>query len=114
MKIEQLQLKQEHREVKSQLKTSLDAKYDLELEKAIEKIKENNAKVICIQLPDGIKQHADEVKEVLEKETGATIAIWMGSCWGACDTPQDLKSLGVDLLIQWGHSPWKWKYWEDA
>jgi len=110
MKVEQIALKQERL---TQLKTSLDNKYDLELEKAIEKIKENNAKIVCIQLPDGIKQYADEIRDILEKETGATIGIWMGSCWGACDTPQDLKSLNVDLLIQWGHSPWKWKYWEE-
>jgi len=64
--------------------------YNLELEKAIERIKQENAKLVCIQLPDGLKPKAK-------------IIIWAGSCFGACDYP-DLGKQGVDLLIQWGHS----------
>ena len=71
-------------------------------------------KKILIQLPEGIKQEASKLSKLLESKTNAEIIISGEPCWGACDTPQDLKSLGVDLLIQWGHSPWKWKYWEDA
>ena len=82
-------------------------KYDLELEKAIEKIKETNAKLVCIQLPDGIKPKAQEICDTLQKETGATILIWQGSCYGACDWPLGIDKLGVDLLISWGHSVWK-------
>ena len=46
-----------------------------------------------------------EQADALYAKTGATIIIWAGSCYGACDTP-DVTNLGVDLLIQWGHSPW--------
>jgi len=80
--------------------------YDLELEKAVEKIKKKKARLVCIQLPDGLKPVSDEIAERLEKETGAEIIIWMSSCFGACDIPP-IDKLGFDLLIQFGHSRWK-------
>ena len=81
--------------------------YDLELEKAVSAIKKENAKTVCIQLPDGLKPMAGEIKKKLEKQTGATVISWLGSCFGACDVPLQAKELGVDLIIQFGHSPWK-------
>lgn len=80
--------------------------YNLELEKAAEEIKKQKAKLVCIQLPDGLKPQADEIKKELEK-TGAKIVIWLGSCFGACDVPLHVKEIGADLIIQFGHSPWK-------
>ena len=74
--------------------------YNLELEKAIKEIKRNNAKSVCIQLPDGLKPKAKEIADKIEKETNAKVLIWAGSCFGGCDVPK----LDVDLLIQWGHS----------
>ena len=44
---------------------------DLELEKAIEKINSEKAKLVCVQLPDGLKARADEIKRVLEAKTDA-------------------------------------------
>ena len=81
--------------------------YDLELEKVIERIRKDNARMVCIQLPDGLKPRAKEIKQAIEKNTGADSIIWMGSCFGACDVPLQVERLGVDLLIQWGHSTWR-------
>jgi len=81
--------------------------YDLELEKVIERIKKDNAKLVCIQLPDGLKPRAKEIQQAIEKNTDAQSVIWMGSCFGACDVPLQVERLGVDLLIQWGHSVWR-------
>jgi len=81
-------------------------KYDLELDKAVKEIKHIKARKVCIQLPDGLKPYAGEIKDLLEKETKAEILIWFGSCYGACDIPQNIKST-VDLLIQWGHESWR-------
>lgn len=78
--------------------------YNLQLEEAIKKIKENNAKQVLIQLPDGLKPRATEIAKELEKETKANIIIWADSCWGICDTPLGINNLGFDLLIQFGHS----------
>lgn len=77
--------------------------YNLNLNKAIKEIKDNKASSVCIQLPDGLKPKAKEITKQIEKQTGAKVLIWLGSCFGACDTPK----LDVDLLIQWGHSEWK-------
>ncbi len=82
--------------------------YNLELEKAEAAIKKQKAKLICIQLPDGLKPKAGEIKDFLEDNTKAKIIIWCGSCFGACDTPSDLDKLGVDLVIQWGHNEFPW------
>ncbi len=79
---------------------------NLELNKAIEKINSENAKLVCIQLPDGLKPKADEIQAEIEHKTKATVVFWSGSCYGACDIPIGLDKLGVDLLIQFGHSDW--------
>jgi len=79
--------------------------FNLELDKAVELISKEKAKLVCIQLPDGLKPRAKEIVDKLESKTKAKIVIWAGSCFGACDTPQ--LTPDFDLLIQWGHSPWK-------
>ncbi len=86
--------------------------YDLELEKASNFIKEKEAKLVCIQLPDGLKLEANKIVDVLEKETGATIVIWLGECYGACDLPLGLEQAKVDLLIQWGHNLFHKQEWD--
>lgn len=79
--------------------------YNLELNKVIKEINKQKAKLVCIQLPDGLKPKAKEIQEKIERNTKADVLIWLGSCFGSCDVP-DLKGK-VDLLIQWGHSKFK-------
>lgn len=81
-------------------------KYDLELDAVEQKIKAEKAKIVCIQLPDGLKPYAKEIAKDIEKRTSAIVIIWLGSCWGACDVPLEVNRLGADLLVQWGHSEW--------
>ena len=81
--------------------------YNLELEKAVRKVKDSKAKLVCIQLPDGLKPKADGIQREIEEKTDAKVVIWLESCFGACDVPLEVERLGVDLLIQWGHSEWK-------
>ncbi len=64
------------------------------------------AKIAIYGVSPKRRTFAAGVKDKLEKETKATIMIWAGSCYGACDIP-NIKNLGIDLLIQWGHSEWK-------
>lgn len=84
----------------------MHSQYDLELEAVEKKIKAENAKIVCIQLPEGIRPLARDIVLELEKRTGATVITWLGSCWGACDLPLEVNRLGVNLLVQWGHSEW--------
>lgn len=81
--------------------------YELELNRAINEIKKQKAKLVCVQLPDGLKPRAQEIKEAIEKNTKARALMWLGSCFGGCDVPEHIEKLGVDLLIQWGHSKFK-------
>ena len=75
--------------------------YDLELEKVIKQINKQKAKLVCIQLPDGLKDKATFIPDEIEKNTKAKCLIWFNRCFGSCDVPQIDK---FDLLIQWGHS----------
>ncbi|MEK6901866.1 MAG: diphthamide synthesis protein [Nanoarchaeota archaeon] len=79
--------------------------YDAEVMKAIAKIKETKAKIVCIQLPDGMKPYAKDITDKIELETKVRVLIWLGSNFGACDIPLGLNRMGVDLLISWGHNP---------
>ena len=81
--------------------------YDLELKRVIKKINKENARLVCIQLPDGLKPKAKLIQKEIESKTNTKVIIWAGSCFGSCDVPLEVKRFGVDLLIQFGHSPWK-------
>jgi len=81
--------------------------FNLELEKAADAIKNQEAKLVLIQLPDGLKPRAMEISDKLREKTGARILIWGGSNFGACDIPVEAKNLNVDLVISFGHSSWR-------
>jgi len=84
----------------------IQEKYDLELDKVILQIKKNNAKIVLLQFPDGLKIYATSIVDYLEKKTNAKFLIWLGSCYGACDTPilsEKIKKK-IDLVIQFGHN----------
>ena len=81
--------------------------FDLELNKAAATINKEKVKKVLLQLPDGLRPKAKEFQEFLQKKTKALILIWSGSCYGACDLPVEAKNIGVDMIIHWGHAPWK-------
>lgn len=76
--------------------------YDLEIEKIVAEAKEMNAKSIVLHLPDGLKPKAVELSRELESKTGATVFVWAGSNFGACDMPKLPKD--YDLLVTFGHA----------
>jgi diphthamide biosynthesis enzyme Dph1/Dph2-like protein len=84
----------------------IESNYDLEIEKIIEKIKKKKSKLVCIQLPEGLKPLSTKIVDEIESKTQAKVIIWIGSCYGSCDVPLGLEKIGVDLLIQFGHSAW--------
>lgn len=89
---------------------NLEEKYELELERIvgeIKKINKKNARVL-LQLPDGLKPYSLGIVDYLQDKVGTDvfISIYLGDCFGACDIP----SSDCDLLVQFGHAPWKWIY----
>ena len=84
----------------------LNELYDLELDKIILEIKKSKAKIVLLQFPDGLKQYATAVVDYLEEKTKATFIVWLGTCYGACDTPVGVDKIKpkIDLVIQFGHN----------
>lgn len=84
----------------------LEENYDLGLDKIISQIKKKRAKLILLQFPDGLKQYSTSIVDYLRKQTKVEFLIWIGSCYGACDTPNGLEKLKpkVDLVVQFGHN----------
>ncbi len=78
-------------------------KYNLEIEKVIEEIKKEKAKVICLQFADGLKPMAEEISDKIREECNVRVFIWLGACFGACDIPINLSNK-VDLVFQFGHN----------
>jgi len=63
---------------------------------------------VLIQLPDGLKPHAKEILQFMKETFPQTkVVFWSGSCFGACDAPLHVRNLRFDLLVQFGHAPWR-------
>ncbi len=89
------------------MKNLKEIEYDLEIERVVSEIKNQKAKRVLIQLPDGLKPISTDIVEALNEQVRAEILIWFGSCFGACDIPlAEAEKLGIDLIIQFGHSAW--------
>lgn len=84
--------------------------YDLNLEKVVKEIKQNKAKKVLIQLPDGLKPKAETISEYIEKQTKSEIFLWLGTCYGGCDI-LNLNLLKIDLVIQFGHNKFIKEFW---
>ena len=82
---------------------NLEKIYELELERVVDEIKSSKAKSVLLQLPDGLKPWGPVLSDYLEEKTSVKISIWLGACFGACDLPDS----DADLVIQFGHAPWK-------
>jgi 2-(3-amino-3-carboxypropyl)histidine synthase len=87
----------------------IEKEYDLELDKIIKKIKKENIKRVLLQFPEGLKPYSTTILEEIEKKTGANCFIWIDTCFGACDLPIETEKLGIQLIIQFGHSVWNYK-----
>jgi len=84
----------------------LKENYNIELERILKEIEKIKAKRVLLQFPDGMKPYAQGVVDELNKKVDCEFIIWLGSCFGACDTPR-VDEKDFDLLIQFGHSIWK-------
>jgi 2-(3-amino-3-carboxypropyl)histidine synthase len=63
-----------------------------------------NARLVLVQLPEGLKAHGPRLAAAIEK-AGALAILSADPCYGACDLASvDANGLGVDLLVHYGHS----------
>ncbi len=89
--------------------SEIEREYEIEIDKIVKTIKKEKAKRVLLQFPDGLKPYSTIIAEEIEKKAGCECIIWFGSCYGACDVPIEVERLNVDLIIQFGHSPWDYK-----
>ncbi|MBI5391386.1 diphthamide biosynthesis enzyme Dph2 [Candidatus Woesearchaeota archaeon] len=84
----------------------MNHKFDFDLERVVQEITSKDAKLVLIQLPEGIKMYAEEIVSFLVKNTKATIIVSGESNWGGCDVAlNEARNLNVDLLVHFGHAP---------
>ncbi|HNU36166.1 MAG TPA: diphthamide biosynthesis enzyme Dph2 [Methanomassiliicoccales archaeon] len=75
---------------------------DLQIERAVSEVRSRKAKLVGLQMPEGLKTRARDLADHLEEATGCQVIILGDPCYGACD----LRSLkGLDLLVHVGHAP---------
>ena len=87
----------------------INEKYDLEIKKIIKTIKKNKSKKVLLQFPEGMKPYAQVICDEISNRTNCKSFIWIGSCFGACDVPLEVEKLGIDMIIQFGHSKWNYQ-----
>lgn len=93
--------------------SDLEENYDLEINRIVKIISKEKAKRVLLQFPDGLKPYAVAIKDKIKSELDKIkqkneIFLWLDSCFGACDIPIEVEKLGIDLIIQFGHSDWNY------
>jgi 2-(3-amino-3-carboxypropyl)histidine synthase len=79
--------------------------FDFEEARLRREITKRGARLILIQLPEGLKAEGPRLADIAE-EAGALAIVSADPCYGACDLAfADAESLGADLIIHYGHSP---------
>ncbi len=78
--------------------------YDIDLTSAISEIKRLKARIVALQVPEGLKKRAYQFAEDIEKKSGAEVLVVAEPCFGACDIPSSLFEM-VDAVVNVGHSP---------
>jgi len=83
----------------------LPKNYNFEVPKTIWRIKELKAKVVALQMPEGLLLFSTTLADIIKEFTDADSVIMGDVTYGACCI-DDLtaKALGVELLVHYGHS----------
>ena len=80
-------------------------KHDFQLEELVERIRNNDNRLVALQVPEGLKIQALEMIDAIEGESGARVILAADPCYGACDLVHDkMKMMGVELVAHMGHS----------
>ena len=78
----------------------------LNLDAAVQAVLKKKAKIVAVQIPEGLKQRALEIASGIEEKTGAVVFTFVDPCYGACDlVDSEAKRVGASLLLHFGHSP---------
>lgn len=80
--------------------------YDMDLDGVAQKLAARpGTKLVGLQFPDGLRDYATEIEKILRaKTTGIDFVISADPSYGACDLALNLKQLGADMLVHFGHT----------
>ncbi|KAI0347171.1 Diphthamide synthesis [Trametopsis cervina] len=83
----------------------LPSNYSFEIRKTIHHIRKNNAKMVALQMPEGLQMFACTIADIIERFTPALTVIMGDVTYGACCVDDyTAVALGCDMLIHYGHS----------
>ena len=85
------------------LLTDGPSSFELNLTKAIELICRSKARLVGLQVPEGLKRAAPGIAREIKDQTGAEVIISGDPCYGACDIDMALCD-EVDLMLHLGHA----------
>lgn len=78
--------------------------FELDESHLAEEIRKRKARLVFLQLPEGLKAHGPKLTAIID-EAGATAIISADPCYGACDLASvEARSVGADLIVHYGHS----------
>jgi len=74
---------------------------DFEIERIAKLVEEDQARVIRLQFPEGLKRYGPHVAKRIKQHTDVAVLLSGDPCYGACDLDCDGE---VDLLVHFGHA----------
>ncbi|KAI0650344.1 Diphthamide synthesis [Trametes meyenii] len=79
--------------------------YSFEIHKTIHHIRKNHAKMVALQMPEGLQMFACTIADIIERFTSALTVIMGDVTYGACCIDDyTAVALGCDMLVHYGHS----------
>ncbi|KAF8138235.1 putative diphthamide synthesis protein-domain-containing protein, partial [Boletus edulis] len=83
----------------------LPANYSFEIHKTIHHVRKNRAKMVALQMPEGLQMFACTIADIIERFTDALTVIMGDVTYGACCIDDyTAVALGCDMLVHYGHS----------
>ena len=80
-------------------------RHDFQLDDLVERIKDNDHRLVALQVPEGLKMQALEMMDSIEEDSEAKVVLAADPCYGACDLVHDkMRMMGVELVAHMGHS----------
>ena len=77
--------------------------FELDLNRTIELICSRGARLVGLQVPEGLKRAASGIAKQIKDQTGAEVIISGDPCYGACDVDMALCD-EVDIMLHLGHA----------
>ncbi|KAI5125055.1 hypothetical protein M0805_007478 [Coniferiporia weirii] len=85
--------------------SQLPSNYSFEIHKTIHHVRKNSAKMVALQMPEGLQMFACTIADIIERFTTALTVIMGDVTYGACCIDDyTAVALGCDMLVHYGHS----------